>query len=312
MTQQAPIGIFDSGVGGLTVAREVFKLLPQEDVVYFGDVGRYPYGGRSKEIITKFTVQDITFLMEHKVKFIICACNTASSVALDEIKGSYDVEVIGVIEPGARAAVEKTNTGRIGVIGTHATISSNAYARVIHSLAPQMRVFSLACPLFVPLAEEGYIDKDATYLIARDYLQTMHDVKIDTLVLGCTHYPLLKHVISEVMGDDVKLIDSGEETAKVAYGLLTQAGLLKSTSGAPHLGVGSQDTTIEGAPPLAVGSDATGKTPQPGAPPFRVGSGDAGEHKFFVSDVPEKFSQVATRFLGETVDKITRVDISGY
>jgi glutamate racemase len=295
MTHQAPIGIFDSGVGGLTVAREVFKLLPLEDVVYFGDVGRYPYGGRSKEIITKFTIQDITFLMEHKVKFIICACNTASSVALDEVKGNYDVEMIGVIEPGAKAAVEQTKTGRIGVIGTHATISSNAYARVIHGLDSKMKVFSLACPLFVPLAEEGYIDKEATFLIARDYLQTMHDVRIDTLVLGCTHYPLLKHVISEVMGDKVTLIDSGEETAKVAFERLTQAGLLKSSSGdgkIPQQAVGHpSENGGQGAPPLGVGS---------------------GEHKFFVSDVPEKFSQVATRFLGETVDKITRVDISGY
>ena len=268
MTKEAPIGIFDSGVGGLTVAREVFKLLPYEDVVYFGDVGRYPYGGRSKEIITRFTVQDITFLMEHKVKFIICACNSASSVALDEIKGDYEIEIIGVIEPGAQAAAERTKTGRIGIIGTNATIGSNTYARIIHSIDPQLKVFSLACPLFVPLAEEGYIDKEATYLIARDYLQTMHDVEIDTLVLGCTHYPLLKHVIADVMGDGVKLIDSGEETAKVAHKRLAEVGLLK-----------------EGA---------------------------LGTHKFFVSDVPEKFCQIATRFLGQTVEKITRVDISGY
>jgi len=268
MTQQAPIGIFDSGVGGLTVARRVFEILPYEDVVYFGDVGRYPYGGRSTEIITRFTVQDITFLMEHKVKFIICACNSASSVALDDIKGNYNIEMIGVIEPGARAAVERTNSGRIGVIGTNATIGSNAYARIIRSIDPQVKIFSLACPLFVPLAEEGYIDKEATYLIARDYLRTMQDVEVDTLVLGCTHYPLLKHVISDVMGDGVTLIDSGEETAKVAHRRLAEVGLLK-----------------EGA---------------------------LGTHKFFVSDVPEKFSQVATRFLGEVVDKIARVDISGY
>jgi glutamate racemase len=268
MTQQAPIGIFDSGVGGLTVARQIFEILPYEDVVYFGDVGRYPYGGRSKEIITRFTVQDVTFLLEHNVKFIICACNSASSVALDDIKGNYDIEMIGVIEPGARAAVEQTRSGRIGIIGTNATISSNAYARIIQNIDPQVKVFSLACPLFVPLAEEGYIDKEAAYLITRDYLQTMHDVEIDTLVLGCTHYPLLKHVIGDVMGDGVVLIDSGEETARVAHRRLTEIGLLKK--------------------------------------------GASGTHKFFVSDVPEKFSQVATRFLGKVVDKITRVDISGY
>lgn len=274
MIKEAPIGIFDSGVGGLTVARQIFEILPHENVVYFGDVGRYPYGGRSQEIITRFTVQDITFLMEHKVKFIICACNSASSVALDDVKSNYEVEMIGVIEPGARAAVEQTTSGRIGVVGTNVTIGSNAYARIIHAFDPQMKVFSLACPLFVPLAEEGYIDKEATYLIARDYLQTMHDVEIDTLVLGCTHYPLLKHVIADVMGDKVTLIDSGEETAKVVLQRLAESGLLN---------------------------------PMMSQPP-----GLAGEHKFFVSDVPEKFSQLATRFLGEVVDKITRVDISGY
>jgi hypothetical protein len=257
----------------------------------------------------------------------------------------------------------------VGVIGTNATIGSNAYARIIHRIDPQVKVFSLACPLFVPLAEEGYIDKEATYLIARDYLQTMHDVEIDTLVLGCTHYPLLKHVIGDVMGDKVTLIDSGEETAKVALQRLTESGLLKTGAGAPHLGVGSDDSGKKGAPPFGVGSDESGKKGTPplgvgsdesgkkGAPPFGVGSDESGktgtpplgvgsdeggktgapplgvgsdesgktpqqavghleglkgEHKFFVSDVPEKFSQVATRFLGEVVDKITRVDISGY
>ena len=166
----APIGIFDSGVGGLTVAREIFNLLPHEDVVYFGDVGRYPYGGRSKDIIKQFTSQDITFLLEQKVKYIICACNTASSVALPELKKDYKIDMIGVIEPGARAAAETTKTGRIGVIGTHATINSNSYASTIHHINHDLKVFSLACPLFVPLAEEGYI-KEATYMIARDYLQ---------------------------------------------------------------------------------------------------------------------------------------------
>jgi glutamate racemase len=269
-----PIGIFDSGVGGLTVAREVFTLLPQEDVVYFGDVGRYPYGGRSQEIITRFAAQDISFLLEHEVKYVICACNTVSAVALDELRASYTIPMIGVIHPGAEAAVKATRTGRIGVIGTNATISSNAYARSIHDFNPDLKVFSLACPLFVPLAEEGYVDKEATYLIARDYLQTMHDVEIDTLILGCTHYPLLKQVIAEVMGDKVTLIDSGAETAKVAYRAITDAGLLNS------------------------------RVSQHPAP--------SGEHKYFVSDVPEKFSQVATRFMGQIVDRITRVDISTY
>ncbi len=271
---EAPIGIFDSGVGGLTVAREVFTTLPAENIVYFGDVGRYPYGGRSKEIITQFTRQDIAFLLEHDVKFIICACNSASSVALEEIRTEYSVEMIGVIEPGADAAVKQTRNGRIGVIGTHATIGSNAYARCIHEINPDIKVFSLACPLFVPLAEEGYIDKEASYLIARDYLQTMHDVGIDTLVLGCTHYPLLKHVIQDVMGDDIVLIDSGEETARVAFKWLTDNEML---------------------------NPAQSQVPMP-----------EGIQKFFVSDVPEKFSPIASRFLGKYIDNVTRIDISGY
>ncbi|HOP07997.1 MAG TPA: glutamate racemase [candidate division Zixibacteria bacterium] len=265
-----PIGVFDSGVGGLTVAREVFKLLPQEDVVYFGDVGRTPYGPRSKEIIIQFTRQDVAFLMEHNVKFIISACNSVSSVALDTVREEFEVEMIGVIEPGARAAVEKTRTGRVGVIGTNATIGSDAYAKMIHDLDDRIKVFSLACPLFVPLAEEGYIEKEGTYMIARDYLQMMHDVDVDTLVLGCTHYPLLKEVIAEVMGDKVTLIGSGDETARAARDMLARAGLLRN------------------------------------------GSGRKGSHKYFVSDVPEKFMQLATRFLGSPPERITRVDISRY
>jgi len=274
MADNRPIGIFDSGVGGLTVAKEVFRLLPQEHVVYFGDVGRTPYGGRSKEIITHFTRQDLTFLMEQDVKFIICACNTVSSVALDEVQKDYKMEMIGVIEPGAKAAVEKTKSGRIGVIGTQATIISNAYARRIHEIDPKLKVFSLACPLFVPLVEEGYIDKDATHLIARDYLQTMLDVDVDTLVLGCTHYPLLKDVISGVMGQDVTLVESGEVIAKVVHRFLVDNDLLNPQS--------SQKPT------------------------------PSGEQKFFVSDVPDKFTNLASRFLGQPVDKVTRVDISGY
>jgi len=269
-----PIGIFDSGVGGLTVAREIFNILPGEDVVYFGDVARTPYGGRSNDIIIKFTAQDVAFLVEQDVKFIICACNTASAVALDEISSNYKIQMVGVIRPGVEAAIERTRSGRIGVIGTHATINSNAYARVIHEINSDHKVFSLACPLFVPLAEEGYIDKEATYLIAKDYLQTMIDMKVDTLILGCTHYPLLKNVIADVMGESVTLIDSGQETARVAYKALADAGLINTNA--------SQQPTPQG------------------------------EHKFFVSDVPEKFSQVATRFLERPVDRITRVDISGY
>ncbi len=269
-----PIGVFDSGVGGLTVAREIFKALPHEHVIYFGDVGRTPYGGRSKEIITQFTAQDIAFLLEHSVKFIVCACNSASATALPELVGNYKLDMIGVIEPGAQAATEATKNGKIGVIGTNATIGSNAYARAIHKTDSDLKVFSLACPLFVPLAEEGYVDKEATYLIARDYLQTMLDVDVDTLVLGCTHYPLLKDVIQDVMGEGVTLIDSGEAIAQVAYGRLVEAGLLNSQA--------SQSP------------------------------GPLGVHKYFVSDVPERFQNIAARFLGRPIENVTRVDISKY
>lgn len=269
-----PIGIFDSGVGGLTVAKEVFEILPGEDVIYFGDEGRTPYGPRSEEIIIQFTAQDVAFLMEHQVKFIICACNSASAVALDKIAGNYNIEMIGVIKPGARAAVKQTKNGRIGVIGTQATIASNSYARVIHEIDPKLKVFSLACPLFVPLAEEGYIDKEATYLIARDYLQTMLDVGVDTLIMGCTHYPLLEHVIADVMGDKVTLINSGRETARVAFSALAESGLLNSN--------------MSQSPPVT------------------------GDRKYFVSDVPDKFAQVAARFLGTTLNQTTRIDITKY
>ncbi len=274
MADNRPIGIFDSGVGGLTVTREVIKLLPHENVVYFGDVGRTPYGVRSREIITHFTRQDLTFLMEQNVKFVICACNTVSAVALEEVSQDYSLPMIGVLKPGACAAAEKTKNGNIGVIGTQATISSNAYARKIHNIEPSLKVFSLACPLFVPLVEEGHIKREATFLIARDYLHTMHDVEIDTLVLGCTHYPLLKDVISDVMGDKVALIESGEEIARMVYQHLADNDLMNSQ---------------------------TSQKPGP-----------TGEHKFYVSDVPDKFTGLASRFLGTPVENVAKVDISEY
>ena len=211
----SPVGIFDSGLGGLTVAREVFQLLPSEDVVYFGDVGRTPYGGRSKEIITQFTRQDVNFLIEQGVKLVVAACNTASALALDTIKNDYNIEIIGVIEPGAVSAAGATRNGNIGVIGTTGTIHSNAYARSLEKINPKIRVFSMACPLFVPLVEEGYVDKRATYLIAEEYLAPFKNNGIDTLILGCTHYPLLKPVIRQVLGETVQLIDSARETARV-------------------------------------------------------------------------------------------------
>ncbi|MCD6163275.1 MAG: glutamate racemase [candidate division Zixibacteria bacterium] len=209
-----PIGVFDSGVGGLTVVKQLFSQLPDEQVVYFGDTGRFPYGIRSAEIIKKFSRQNVNFLLEQQVKFIVVACNTASAQALDYIRNIYNIPMIGVIEPGAKAASEYTTSGRIGVIGTEGTIESLSYTKALLKINPKLKVFGLACPLFVALAENGYIDKKAAYLIAEDYLKFMKKKNIDTLVLGCTHYPPLKKVISKVMGRQVRLVDSADETAR--------------------------------------------------------------------------------------------------
>lgn len=226
-----PIGIFDSGVGGLTVAKKLFQLLPNENVIYFGDTGRYPYGPRSKGIVKKFSFQNVNFLLRQRVKFIVVACNTASAFALEELRKNYDIPLIGVVEPGATAAIKATRNGKIGVIGTLGTIDSKAYQKAIHRQAPQLKVCSIPCPLFVSLAEEGYINKDATHLIALEYLKPLIKKEVDTLVLGCTHYPLLKKAISRIMGEKVKLIDSAEETAKKVQSLLKHQGLLRNSVG---------------------------------------------------------------------------------
>jgi len=230
---QAPIGIFDSGVGGLTVAKKVFQLLPKEDVIYFGDTARYPYGPRSKEIVKKFSAQNINFLLSQKVKCVVVACNTASALALNDLEKDCSTPMIGVVRPGAFGSVKATKNGKIGVIGTLGTISSGAYEKAIHEIDPLKKVYSVACPLFVALAEEGYIDKDATYLIAFEYLEPLIKKKVDTLVLGCTHYPLLKKVISKIMGKEVTLIDSAEETAREVKKVLTEKGLLKKANKMP-------------------------------------------------------------------------------
>jgi glutamate racemase len=224
------IGVFDSGIGGLTVAKEIFQLLPNENVIYFGDTGRYPYGPRSPEIVRKFSRQNVNFLLERGVKLVVVACNTASSLALGYIQRIYNIPMLGVIEPGARGAIERSGTKRIGVIGTYGTISSMAYERALKSLNGNLRIYSKACPLFVALAEEGYIDQPATRLIAEDYLAELKKRKIDTLILGCTHYPLLKQPIAEVMGQGVRLIDSAEETAKATKLALVNLDLLNSSN----------------------------------------------------------------------------------
>jgi len=224
------VGIFDSGVGGLTVLRELTRVIPQEDTIYFGDTARVPYGTKSPETVTRYAHEITSFLVRRDIKLLVVACNTASAVALPSLKRSFPIPVVGVIEPGARRAVEVSRSGRIGVIGTAGTIRSSAYTRAIKRLNPQAEVLTRACPLFVPLAEEGWVDNQVARLTAQAYLQELKDAGVDTLVLGCTHYPLLKPIIAEVMGAGVTLVDSAAETARTVAGILGQKKMLRPAS----------------------------------------------------------------------------------
>jgi len=226
MSDSRPIGVFDSGVGGLTVVGKIGEMLPNEDLVYFGDTARVPYGTKSAETVTKFSVENVEFLMTHDVKLVIVACNTASSLSLKFLKRCFRVPVIGVIEPGAKEASSVTRNDRIGVIGTHATAASGAYEKAIRKIGSRYSVFTQACPLFVPLVEEGWADEDVTETIARAYLKPLKARAVDTLILGCTHYPILKNVLNKVMGRGVVLVDSAREVAKEARDILDANGLL--------------------------------------------------------------------------------------
>ena len=205
------IGVFDSGVGGLTVARELFHQLPNEDIVYFGDTARVPYGIKSKETVIKFSIENILFLLKHNVKLICVACNTVSSFALPVIKHHFRVPIVGVISPGVREAVYATQNKRIGVIGTRGTVNSRAYEIEIKQLDPSVKVTAVSCPLFVPFAEEGFLEGDVVLEVARNYLKPLKSAGVDTVILGCTHYPLLKPVIKKAMGNGVCLIDSAKQ-----------------------------------------------------------------------------------------------------
>jgi glutamate racemase len=234
MYDRRPIGIFDSGVGGLTVVGQIRKILPREEIVYFGDTARVPYGTKSRETVTRFSVENVEFLMEKNVKLIVVACNTASSLSLDFLKRCFKVPIIGVIEPGAKGAVAVTRTGRVGVIGTSATISSGAYEKAMRKLAPRTRVFTKSCPLFVPLVEEGWLNKAVTREIAKSYLSFVRANAVDTLILGCTHYPLLRDPIQRVVGPKVMLVDSAKEVAKEAETILDSGGLLNGSTRRPR------------------------------------------------------------------------------
>lgn len=220
-----PVGIFDSGIGGLTVARAIYDRLPHESTVYFGDTARVPYGPKSPETVRRYSLEILHWLLGQNVKAVVIACNTSTAHALDALRAATTVPVIGVIEPGARAAVGARKGGAIGVIGTAGTIHSNAYAKAIQALAPGARVEQQACPLFVPLVEEGWFAHPAAGLIAEEYLRPVREASVDSLVLGCTHYPLLKPLLRRVMGDQVQLIDSGEQTAILLEETLAAADL---------------------------------------------------------------------------------------
>ncbi len=230
----SPVGVFDSGVGGLTVVREIMRQIPNEKIIYFGDTARVPYGNKSKETVTRFSRQIVNFLQTHHVKTIVVACNTASAYALEELEKEIDIPIIGVVKPGARVASEVTRNGKIGVIATAATISSHIYNQYIEEINPQVTIYEKACPLFVPLVEEGLWVDPVTDEIARRYLAELIDLDIDTLILGCTHYPLIRSTLGRIIGEGVALVNPAYETAIELRALLKEKRLLNEKS--PVLG----------------------------------------------------------------------------
>ena len=270
--RNAPVGVFDSGVGGLTVAREIMRQIPEERIVYFGDTARVPYGNKSKDTILRYSRQIIRFLRTREVKAIVIACNTASAYALDTVAAESDIPIIGVINAGARTAVQATRNGKIGVIGTEGTIGSGIYTRVMKQLKPDIQVTGKPCPLFVPLVEEGLLHDSVTDEIASRYLSVLKGKYIDTLVLGCTHYPLLRSTLRRLMGEDVVLVNPAYETAIELKQLLEERGLER-----------------DGAEAL-----------------------QGEKYQFFVSDLAEKFTSFATSILPNEVKEKRKIDIENY
>lgn len=265
INQGMPIGIFDSGVGGLTVMKEIMKELPDESILYLGDTARVPYGIRSPETVLRYSIENAEFLSSRGIKLLVIACNTSSSVSLQILRKRFDMPVVGVIEPGARAAVRSTRTKRIAVIGTETTIRSGAYEMAIKGIDGTIDVKGIACPLFVPLVEEGWLNGDVVRLVAERYLSQLKYDSFDTLVLGCTHYPMIKDVIAEVV--NVKLIDSAIETAKEVKEILRDNNMLND-----------------------------------GNTPIR---------EFFVTDAPEKFREMGSRFLGHDITDVSKITLGG-
>ena len=234
LRKDAPIGVFDSGVGGLTVVREIMRQIPNEKIIYFGDTARVPYGSKSKDTVTRFSEQIVRFLRTFQVKTIVVACNTASAYALDELEEDADIPVMGVLKPGAKAAVEATRNGRVGVIGTEATIGSGMYSKYIKELSKNVTIYGKACPLFVPLIEEGLWEDPVTDEIAGRYLAELIDIDIDTLILGCTHYPLIRSTLGRLVGGRVSLVNPAYETARELKDMLLEMDMLNDEE--PKLG----------------------------------------------------------------------------
>jgi glutamate racemase len=230
VTNDAPIGVFDSGMGGLTVVAEMISQLPNESIIYFGDTARLPYGPKSPDTVLRYSREITSYLRDEGIKALVVACNTATAHALPALRREFSLPIVGVIEPGARAAAAVTKTKRVGVIGTAGTIKSRAYEKEIRKILPDVEVSAQACGLFVPLVEEGWVETEPTRAIARNYLAPLVTAEVDTLVLGCTHYPLLKSVIGNVMGRDVRLIDSAHETARETAEVLHARGLANETA----------------------------------------------------------------------------------
>ena len=270
--RKAPIGVFDSGVGGLTVAREIMRNLPNECIVYFGDTARVPYGSKSKDTIIRYAKQIIRFLRTQDVKAIVIACNTASALALEEVEKELDIPIIGVVEPGARVAAATTKNGKIGVIGTESTINSHMYPQLIKEYRPDVTVFGKACPLFCPLVEEGWLKDPVTEEVAKRYLKDLLKEDIDTLILGCTHYPLLRSLLSGLVGDQIQLVNPAYETAKELERLLKKENLANE------------------------GEKAPGKEP----------------YRFFVSDAADKFKNFANSILPYDIETTRKINIEEY
>ena len=262
-----PIGVFDSGLGGLTAVKELRKILPNENIVYFGDTGRVPYGPRGRDIIVQYTRQDIRFLLSQDVKCIMAACGTVSSTYPAEEAAALPVLYTGVVQAAAEAAAAASKNGKIGVIGTSATIKSGSYEKLLHTLRPDAQLYTRACPMFVPLVENGYVDdgNPVTKLIVEEYLTDIRAAGVDTLILGCTHYPLLKKAIGDFVGDEVKLIDPGKITAHTLKQTLETAGMLaapRPEGGSAQFYVSDSTAAFEAAADLFLGAYRGGKVEQ--------------------------------------------------